>query len=163
MSRQAFQIASWGDNVYVKIPVTYTNGESTATLVRYLSEQGVRLNVTAILTLPQVATMAYALEECPHAFVSVFAGRVADTGRDPVPLMKRALTVLKAHPNCELLWASTREVFNVVQADKIGCDVITVTPDQLRKLDGLGRDLDAYSLETVRMFHDDAAAAGYVL
>jgi transaldolase len=163
MARQARLLASWGENVYVKIPVTDTQGESCGPLIRGLSEDGLKLNVTAILSLDQVRTVAEALEPSPAAVVSVFAGRIADTGLDPVPLMRDALKVLAPHPALELLWASPREILNVVQADAIGCHVITVTHPLLAKLDGIGRDLEAVSLDTVRMFHGDAQQSGFIL
>lgn len=163
MARQARLIASWADNVFVKIPVTDTNGSSCAPLIRTLSEDGLQLNVTAILSLAQVETVAEALASSRGAIVSVFAGRVADTGRDPVPLMVEALGLLRPFPREELLWASPREILNVCQADAIGCHIITVTHDLLKKLGGLGRDLEEVSLDTVRMFHDDARRAGFIL
>lgn len=163
MARQARLIAGWGENVYVKIPVTTTAGVSCASLIRSLSEEGLRLNVTAILSLHQVETVAVALEPSRGAVVSVFAGRVADTGRDPVPLMRAALELLAPFPAEELLWASPREILNICQADAIGCHIITVTHDLLKKLAGLGRDLEDFSLATVRMFYDDAERAGFVL
>ncbi len=163
MARQARLIAGWGENVYVKIPVTTTAGVSCASLIRSLSEEGLRLNVTAILSLHQVETVAVALEPSRGAVVSVFAGRVADTGRDPVPLMRAALELLAPFPAEELLWASPREILNICQADAIGCHIITVTHDLLKKLAGLGRDLEDFSLATVRMFYDDAQRAGFVL
>jgi transaldolase len=163
MRRQALLIGSWGSNVYVKIPVTNTKGESTEALVRELSVEGLRLNVTAILSLRQVGRVVRALEPTPGAVVSVFAGRIADTGRDPVPLMSAALELTHTTPDVELLWASPREVLNVRQAEAIGCDIITVTHDLLAKIAGLGRELEDVSLDTVRMFHDDAASAGYLL
>ena len=163
MRRQARLIGSWGPNVYVKIPVTNTKGESSEELVRDLSAEGLRLNVTAILSLSQVRTVVGALESTQGAVVSVFAGRIADTGRDPVPLMSEALKLTGDNPELELLWASPREVLNVCQAAAIGCDIITVTHDLLAKIAGLGRELDDVSLDTVRMFHDDAASAGYLL
>jgi transaldolase len=163
MARQARLIAAWGDNVYVKIPVSTTTGESCAPLVRSLSEDGLRLNVTAILSLKQVRTISEALEPGPSSIVSVFAGRIADTGRDPVPLMQAALELLAPYPREELLWASPREILNVCQASTIGCHIITVTHDLLRKLSGLGRDLEDVSLATVQMFRDDAQRAGFVL
>jgi len=156
MRRQACLIASWGDNVFVKIPVTNTRGESSANLIRELSLEGLKLNVTAILSLRQVGTVVQALAESAAAVVSVFAGRIADTGRDPVPLMMAALDLLTDVPQAELLWASPREVLNVVQADGIGCHIITVTHDLLKKLGGLGRDLEDVSRDTVVMFSDDA-------
>jgi transaldolase len=156
MRRQARLIASWGDNVFVKIPVTNTRGESSADLIRELSLEGLKLNVTAILSLRQVGTVVRALAESTAAVVSVFAGRIADTGRDPVPLMMAALDLLTDVPQAELLWASPREVLNVVQADGIGCHIITVTHDLLKKLGGLGRNLEDVSRDTVVMFSDDA-------
>ena len=163
MERQARLIASWGDNVYVKIPITNTRGESACPLVRRLSHAGVKLNVTALLTLKQVREVAGAVAGGAPACVSVFAGRVADTGVDPVPLMAEAVDILRGAPNAELIWASPRELLNVFHADEVGCHIITVTPDILRKLPLVGRDLHAYSLDTVKMFHDDALHAGYSL
>jgi transaldolase len=163
MERQACAIASWGDNVYVKIPVTNTRGEWTDGLARRLVRDGVKVNVTALTTLGQVRRVAEALAESRSSYISVFAGRVADTGRDPVPLMAAAVELLRPHPGLELIWASPREVLNVYQADQIGCHIITVTTDLLKKLPLYGKDLDAYSLETVRQFHEDAVAAGYAI
>ena len=163
MERQARKIAGWGDNVHVKIPITNTEGASSLDLVRRLTADGVRLNITALLTDEQVVGAAEALEGGSPAFVSVFAGRIADTGREPEHVMVRALEVLRPLAGVELIWASPREVLNIVQADRIGCHVITVTPDLLAKLDLLGKDLGEFSLDTVRMFHRDAAAAGYSL
>ena len=163
MEREAREIASWGGNTYVKIPITNTKGESAAALIRKLSAEGFSLNVTAILTLDQVETVAAAAAANSRTIVSVFAGRIADTGIDPVPMMTKAVVMLKALPKAELLWASPREVLNIIQADTIGCHVITVTHDLLKKLSGVGRDLDEFSLDTVRMFHRDAQAAGFNL
>lgn len=163
MERQARKIASWGENVYVKVPVTNTKRVSSAPLIERLAGEGIRLNVTALLTLDQVRTVSASLAGGAPSIVSVFAGRVADTGCDPVPLMCQALEIMAPHANQELLWASPRELLNIVQADAIGCHVITVTPDLLKKLSILGSDLADYSLETVRMFHDDAQAAGFKL
>jgi transaldolase len=164
MRRQAREIAAWGENVYVKIPVTNTRGESSTDLVRELAAAGVKVNVTAICTLDQVREIARALAGGPPSVISVFAGRVADTGRDPIPLMREALSICRAADHrIELLWASPREVLNIVQAAEIGCDIITVTSDLLAKLPLLGKELAAFSLETVQMFHRDAAAAGYKL
>jgi len=163
MIRQARLIASWGSNVYVKIPVTDTQGTSTAAVVRELAASGVHLNVTALMTVPQVEVASAALAGGPPAIVSVFAGRIADTGRDPIPLMRAALQALAPYPGLELLWASPREILNVRQADDAGVHIITVPPDLLPKLGLFGRDLDTFSLETVRMFHSDAATAGYLL
>jgi transaldolase len=163
MERQAREIATWGPHVYVKVPVTNTRRETAAALIRRLSHDGVRLNVTALLTLEQVREVSDALGGTTPACVSVFAGRVADTGRDPVPHMEEALSIMRRFPNQELIWASPRELLNVFQADAIGCHVITVTNDVLKKLSLVGKDLADYSLDTVRMFHDDAAKAGYRL
>jgi transaldolase len=163
MLEQALKISSWGEHVHVKIPITNTSGRSTAALQRRLADHGVQLNVTALLTLEQVEIAADALRDGAHSYVSVFAGRIADTGRDPVPMMTDALDILGDADHLELLWASPREILNVVQAAEIGCDVITVTHDLLRKLDGLGRDLSEFSLDTVRMFHRDAELSGYSL
>mgnify|MGYP001403377103 FL=1 len=163
MERQAREIATWGSNVYVKIPVTNTKKLSSASLIKKLSAEGVQLNITAILSLEQVSEVAEALKNGSSSFVSVFAGRIADTGVDPVPLMKRALEILKPVSNAELLWASPREVLNVYQAESIGCHIITATNDILKKLDLKGKDLEEYSLETVQMFFDDAQQAGYRL
>jgi transaldolase len=163
MRDQAHRIASWGDNVCVKIPVTNTQGVSSSPLVSDLTADGLHINVTAILALDQVRIAAAALAASTGAVVSVFAGRVADTGRDPVPLMAEAVEILASYPTIELLWASPREILNVRQAESIGCHIITVTPDLLEKLAGLGRSLEEVSLDTVRMFHCDAAASGYLL
>ena len=161
MEQQARQIASWGPHVYVKIPVTNTRGERSDPLVRRLSLSGVKVNVTAMLTLDQVERMAEAVAGGAPSCLSVFAGRIADTGRDPVPLMQEALRLAQRAPQAELLWASPRELLNIVQADAIGCHIITVTGDLLKKLPLLGKDLDLFSIETVRMFYDDAQKAGY--
>jgi transaldolase len=163
MFRQAKFIAGWGDNVFVKIPVTTTTGISTAPIVRALSESGVRVNVTAVFTLDQVATMTEALAGDAPAYISVFAGRIADAGVDPVPIVAGAVEIVNGGSGIELIWASPREVLNLVQADNVGCHVITMTHDLLKKLDGLGKDLDQFSLETVQMFHRDALAAGLTL
>lgn len=163
MHRQALLIASWGENVYVKIPVTTTQGVLTAPLARKLSEAGVKLNVTAVMTLAQVEETANALRDGAPSLVSVFAGRIADAGVDPVPLMRDAVQILEEAPLSELLWASPREVLNLVQAEQVGCHVITMTYDLLSKLPLLGKDLAEFSLETVRMFHNDAESAGFRL
>ena len=163
MERQALKIASWGDNVYVKIPVTNTLGEPSEKLVRRLADAGVQLNVTALFTPEQVAWVTDALADGPAGYISVFAGRIADAGVDPLPIMQRSLEIMASQPQLELIWASPREVFNVVQADQIGCHVITVTHDLLKKIPALGKDLDVFSLETVQMFYNDATAAGYQL
>lgn len=163
MRRQARLIAGWGGNVYVKIPVTNTKGESTALLVRELTAEGLALNVTALLSLEQVRTVTDALDGTKGAIVSVFAGRVADTGRDPVPLMASALELVRARTAQELLWASPREILNLRQAEAIGCHIITITHELLQKIPVLDRDLEELSLDTVRMFHQDAQASGFVL
>ena len=163
MEKEAREIASWGGDVYIKIPITNTKGESAAPLVRKLSAEGFSLNVTALLGLDQVEAVASAADRMARTIVSVFAGRIADTGVDPVPIMARAVEVLERLPQAELLWASPREVLNVVQADQCGCHIITATPDIIAKIALLGKDLDQYSLETVKMFHDDARAAGFKL
>jgi transaldolase len=163
MERQALEIKTWGENVYVKIPVSNTRQEMAYDLIERLCGAGVHLNVTAMLTLEQVQNVADALKDGPDSIVSVFAGRIADTGVDPVPVMQEALTLLKVAPNAELLWASPREVLNIYQADNIGCHIITATNDLIRKLVLGGKDLAEYSLETVQMFYDDAQSAGYTL
>jgi transaldolase len=163
MERQAKLIATWGDAVYVKIPITNTKGESAVPLIGRLSAAGVKLNITAILTLQQVRDVVEALDPNTPAIVSVFAGRIADTGVDPVPLMKEALQICAAKPKAELLWASPRELLNIVQADEIGCHIITVTSDILKKLPMIGKPLDELSLDTVKMFYNDATAAGFKL
>lgn len=163
MERQALDIASWGDSVYVKIPVTNTRRQPAYDLVGRLAAQGVKLNVTAVMTLEQVRDIVGHLDPNTASYVSVFAGRIADTGRDPVPLMAGALDLLKANDRAELIWASPRELLNIFQADEIGCHVITVTNDILRKLSLVGYDLGEYSLDTVKMFRSDAVAAAYRL
>lgn len=163
MERQARLISSWGPNVYVKIPVTNTLNKSSGPLINRLSYAGIKLNVTALLTLEQVRDVACALEGGAPSNISVFAGRIADTGVDPVPLMAEAVRMLRPHPDMELIWASPRELLNVFQADAIGCHIITATPDVLKKLPLVGKDLTEYSLETVRMFADDAAKSSFTL
>ncbi len=163
MERQARRIAPWGKHVSVKIPIMNTKKESTIPLVRKLSRDGIALNVTAMFTLEQVQDVVDAVKGGAPCFVSVFAGRIADTGRDPVPLMAEAVKRLKAAPNTELIWASPRELLNIYQADEIGCQVITVTNDILKKLSLVGKDMNEYSLETVKMFYEDGKAAGYKL
>jgi transaldolase len=163
MGRQARKLTALGPNVYVKIPITNTRGESSAALVRELTAEQIKLNVTALLTIDQVRTTLAALEGSPSAYVSIFAGRVADAGVDPLPIMCEALQLMRPHPQLELIWASPREIFNLVQADRIGCHIITVTHELLKKLPTLGRDLTDFSLDTVKMFHRDALAAGFHL
>lgn len=163
MLQQALEIASWGQNVYVKIPVTNTKGQPSYDLIHQLANAGVKQNVTAIMTLDQVRHVSAALADGLSAYVSVFAGRIADTGRDPVPMMTAAVELLRPYPQLELIWASPREVLNIFQADQIGCHIITVTNDLLKKLTIVGKDLHEYSLETVKMFYDDAIKAGFNL
>ena len=161
MERQALKISEWGSNVYVKIPVTNTKAESSSDLVRRLSDSGVKVNITALTTLTQVRETVGSLNPEVPSYVSVFAGRIADTGRDPIPLMTEAVEILRENPQAELIWASPRELLNVFQADVIGCQVITVTNDILNKLELVGYNLDKYSLDTVKMFYNDAFQAAY--
>jgi transaldolase len=161
METQALEIASWGANVNVKIPVTNTRREFAGPLIGRLSRAGVALNITAIMTAEQVDRVVTALEGDAPAFISVFAGRIADTGVDPLPIMEKSLQRLKTRPNTDLIWASPRELLNIMQADAMGCDIITVTNDILKKLSQVGKDLDEFSLETVQMFRDDAVKAGF--
>ena len=163
MERQALEIASWGENINVKIPVTNTQKQPSYDLLGRLARAGVKLNVTALMTLDQVREASQALAESPAAYISVFAGRIADTGRDPVPLMAAAVELLRPFPQQKLIWASPRELLNIFQADAVGCHVITATPDILKKLSLVGKDLHEYSLETVKMFYNDAQQAGYRL
>ena len=163
MRRQARVIAGWGENVYVKIPVTTSAGESMVPLVNELSESGVKVNVTALFTTAQVELVTAAVRDGAPAFLSVFAGRIADAGIDPLPIIARSVDIMVDAPRAELIWASPREVLNVVQADSVGCHIITMTHDLLPKLDLLGKDLEQFSLETVRMFHRDAVTAGFEL
>ena len=163
MERQAMEIASWGANVYVKIPISNTKGQTCYELVDQLSARGVKVNVTAIMTLAQVRDVLAALKQNVPSYISVFAGRIADTGRDPLPIMAAAVAMLKINPLAELIWASPRELLNIFQAEQIGCHVITVTDDILNKLKLVGYDLDNYSLDTVSMFYNDAKAAGFTL
>jgi transaldolase len=163
MRRQAHLIASWGENVYVKIPVTTTSSESMAPLVRELSESGVKVNVTALFTTAQVELITAAVKDGAPSYISVFAGRIADAGIDPLPIMARSVDIMLDAPRSELIWASPREILNIVQADEVGCHIITVTHEMLGKLSSLGKDLDQFSLETVQMFHRDAVSAGFTL
>ncbi|OQA24718.1 MAG: Transaldolase [Verrucomicrobia bacterium ADurb.Bin345] len=161
MEEQAHKLAELADNVYVKIPVTNTRRETAAPLIRKLSSAGLKLNVTAILSIAQVKNVAAALNPGVPAIVSVFAGRIADSGRDPLPIMKESLEILKPLPKAELLWASPREALNIIQAEQIGCHIITVTPDLLAKTKNFGKDLEDFSLETVKMFYNDAVKSGF--
>jgi len=163
MERQALEIASWGNNVYVKIPITNTKSETCYALVKKLAKKKVKLNVTALMTIDQVSHVVASLDASVPSYISIFAGRVADTGRDPLPVMSEALSLMSANPLSELIWASPRELLNIFQADDIGCHVITVTNDILKKLSLIGYDLDKYSLDTVKMFYNDAIIAGFKL
>lgn len=163
MERQALEIASWADNIYVKIPITNTKSESSVRLIEALSAKNVKVNVTAMMTVAQVQSVLPALSKGPGGYVSVFAGRIADAGVDPLPVMKEIVELLKNYSNIELIWASPRELYNVIQADSIGCHIITATNDILKKLPTLGKNLDQFSLETVQMFYNDAVEAGYTL
>jgi transaldolase len=163
MYRQAKLIGAWADNVYVKIPITNTKGESAIPLLRRLAPEGVKMNVTALFTVDQVRAAAEALADAAPSNISVFAGRIADAGVDPLPIMRGALDIMRAYPQQELIWASPREVYNVIQANDVGCHIITATSDVLSKMPLIGKGLEEFSLETVKMFYDDASAAGYVL
>jgi transaldolase len=163
MDVQAREIASWGRNVNVKIPVTNTKKQFCGPLIERLSAAGVTLNVTAVMTIDQVEQITSCLDARTPAIISVFAGRIADTGRDPLPIMRKAVQIMQAKPKAELIWASPRELLNVFHADAVGCHIITATNDILKKLSLVGKDLDAYSLETVEMFYKDARAAGYAI
>jgi transaldolase len=161
MERQALEITRWAENVYVKIPITNTRREPSDRLVRRLSSIGVKLNVTALMTVEQVERIAPCLTDAPAACISLFAGRIADTGTDPVPLVTDAVRILQKYPNIELIWASPREILNIYHAEDVGCHIITVTNDLLKKLPLIGYDLAEYSLDTVKMFYDDGRKAGY--
>ena len=163
MEKQALKISKWGENVYVKIPVTNTKGVPTYSLIKKLSDGGVKVNVTAIMTLEQVRDVVLSLNDNVPSYVSVFAGRIADTGVDPVPLMSAAVKITSLKPKAEVIWASPRELLNVFQADEIGCQIITVTNDILKKLELVDYDLNTYSLDTVKMFYNDAVDAGFKL
>lgn len=163
MERQAKEISTWGDNVYVKIPVTNTKSRPTTELVHKLSHAGVKLNITALMTVEQVRTVTSAVIGGAPCCISVFAGRIADSGRDPMPIMRQSVEIMRASPNAELIWASPRELLNVMQAEEVGCHIITATNDILKKLELIGKDLTEFSLDTVRMFHDDATKAGFSL
>jgi transaldolase len=163
MERQALKIADWGKNVYVKIPVTNTRRESSIELIHRLAGEGVKMNITALMTLPQVSAVSRALGNDVPSYISVFAGRIADTGRDPVPIMKEAVEIMSDYQSQELIWASPRELLNIFHADDVGCHVITVTHNILKKLSLYSKDLNEYSLDTVKMFYDDAQKAGYQL
>jgi transaldolase len=163
MKIQALEIAGWGENVNVKIPITNSIGKPTSELIQYLAQNNVRLNVTALMTIPQVKEVINVLNPKVPSYISVFAGRIADTGIDPIPMMEQTLKIMSVNKNAELIWASPREVLNVVQADKIGCHIITATSEILTRLNLIGKNLDEYSLETVKMFRNDALESGYSL
>ena len=163
MERQALIISQWGPNVYVKIPITNTRGESTKEVIRKLSSKGLKLNITAMMTVKQVRDILSCFKGSPSSYVSIFAGRIADTGCDPLAIMKEAVDVLRPHPNLELIWASPRELLNIFHAEQIGCHIITVTHDILKKLELVGKNLDEYSLDTVKMFFEDGKKSGFKL
>lgn len=163
MKKQGLAISSWGENVYVKVPITNTKGVSTSNVVEFLSNNGVKVNVTALMTVKQTAETLSVLNPDIPSYISIFAGRIADTGIDPMPIVSECLELSKINPNVELIWASPRELLNVFQADAVGCHVITATNDILKKLEIVGKDLDEYSLDTVKMFYKDASAAGYTI
>jgi transaldolase len=163
MKNQGDKIASWGENVYVKVPITNTRGESTKPVVKYLADKGVKVNVTALMTKAQVVGIMEVLNPDIESYVSVFAGRIADTGRDPMPIMRDCVQMVTQNRKSELIWASPRELLNVFQADEIGCHIITATNDILKKLDLVGYDLQIYSLDTVKMFQQDANLSGFVI
>ena len=161
MKKQSMEIASWGENVYVKIPITNSRGESTHPVISFLTKNKVKVNVTALMTSNQVEKIMTALDDKVPSFLSVFAGRIADTGRDPLPIMRECLDIMKENSRAELIWASPRELLNVFQADSINCHIITATNDILKKIDLIGKNLEEYSLETVNMFYLDAKAANF--
>lgn len=161
MEKQARLIGSWGENVYIKIPVTNTKSENSYALIKKLSGDGLKLNITAILTVKQVEEVMEAVSDKTKSIISVFAGRIADTGTDPVPYMKQSAEIVKRNKNAELLWASSRELLNIIQAEECGCDIVTVTNDIIKKLPMIGKDLTELSLDTVKMFYNDASSAGY--
>ena len=163
MYRQAIDISSWGNNVYVKIPITNTKGDSSIDLIHNLSKNKIKVNVTAIMTVQQVAEVVDSLDKNVPSYISVFAGRIADTGVDPIPIMKKSLKIMKKNKKSELIWASPRELLNIFQADQIGCHIITVTSDILNKINLIGNNLEIFSLDTVKMFHKDSIKAGYKL
>jgi transaldolase len=161
MEKQALEISSWGNNVYVKIPITNTKGESTYNIIKNLSNKGVKINVTAIMTIEQVEHIIPAMIKCKSGYISIFAGRIADTGIDPLPIMKESVELVKDYPNLKILWASSRELYNIIQADNIGCHIITITQDIFNKIPMIGKDLNDLSLDTVKMFYDDAIESGF--
>lgn len=163
MELQAREIASWGNNVFVKIPVTNTQGEFAGPVIQRLSRDGIQINVTAVMTPNQVRAVAPNLSDTTRSYISVFAGRIADTGNDPIPLVTECVDILKDRPNINLIWASPRELLNIFHADVAGCHIITVTSDLLSKLHFIGKNLEQFSLETVQMFRNDAVKAGFTI
>lgn len=161
MEKQALEISSWGDNVYVKIPITNTKGYSTSNIISNLADKGVKVNVTAIMTIEQVKNILPSISKCKNAYISIFAGRIADTGIDPLPIMNEALELIKDYKNLEIIWASSRELYNVIQANNIGCHIITITQDIYNKLPMINKDLNELSLETVKMFYKDSIDSGF--
>jgi len=161
MEKQALEISSWGNNVYVKIPITNTKGESTYNIIKNLSNKGVKINVTAIMTIDQVEHIIPAMIKCKSGYISIFAGRIADTGIDPLPIMKESVELVKDYPNLKILWASSRELYNIIQADNIGCHIITITQEIFNKIPMIGKDLNDLSLDTVKMFYNDAKESGF--
>jgi transaldolase len=163
MRDQAIRISSWARNVNVKIPITNSKGESSEKLIRELSKEGVALNITALMTTKQVETVISAADQSVPIYISVFAGRIADTGRNPIPIMEESIKILRSNPKAELIWASPREFLNVIQANEIGCHIITATTDILKKIELIGKNLEEYSLETVQMFRNDALSSGFTI
>jgi len=161
MEKQALEISSWGNNVYVKIPITNTKGESTYNIIKNLSNKGVKINVTAIMTIDQVEHIIPAMIKCKSGYISIFAGRIADTGIDPLSIMKESVELVKDYPNLKILWASSRELYNIIQADNIGCHIITITQEIFNKIPMIGKDLNDLSLDTVKMFYNDAKESGF--
>lgn len=161
MEKQAMQISSWGENVYVKIPITNTKGESTHEIISTLADKGIKINVTAIMTLEQIKKVLPSMIKCKSGYISIFAGRIADTGIDPLPIMKEAINMIKEYKNLEIIWASSRELYNVVQAEKINCHIITITDNILKKLPMIGKDLNELSLDTVKTFYKDSKESGF--
>jgi len=161
MEKQALEISSWGKNVYVKIPITNTKGETTYKLIENLANKGVKINVTAIMTVDQINHILPVIKLCKSGYISVFAGRIADTGVDPIPIMIESINILKPYPNLELIWASSRELYNIIQADKINCDIITITNEIFKKIPMIGKNLTDLSLDTVKMFYNDALSSGF--
>lgn len=161
MKRQALEIKSWGENIYVKIPITNTKGESTYELIEYLGKENTKINVTAITTIDQVKHILPSISKCPASYISIFAGRIADTGINPIPIMQQAIELIKEYSYIELIWASSRELYNIIQANAIGCHIITITNDIFKKIPMINKNLTELSLDTVKMFHQDAIYSGF--